>query len=297
MKKILLVVIMFMLFAGVVSAASINGDYNGKPIVKVKSDGKVLAVEDAPAVIMDGRTMVPISMLRQIGLGVEWNAEEYSVDVTLPESPVQINQLTTISQYVKDTKNEIIDKGINISQYSINIDETGLFAYALYDNTGLTTEQLIDDVVTISSGIYSFNHPIDGTIIEVNNGTNEGTIGVGYQDMKDYFDGKITLDDFGGRWDIEMPEPISYTPPTTVDTMPIVPVIPSVIKSKIENDFDGFENGNIYELTNGQYWKQVDYTYKYSYKYRPDVLIYKDGLYYYMNVEGIDKDPKVELID
>lgn len=73
-----------MLFAGIVSASSINGDYKGKPIVILKSNGQALTVEDAPAVIMDGRTMVPISMLRQIGLGVEWNAEEYSVDVTLP---------------------------------------------------------------------------------------------------------------------------------------------------------------------------------------------------------------------
>jgi hypothetical protein len=84
MKKVLLVVIMFLMFAGVITASSINGDYKGKPIVKLKSNGQVLAVEDAPAVIMDSRTMVPISMLRQIGLGVEWNAEEYSVDVTLP---------------------------------------------------------------------------------------------------------------------------------------------------------------------------------------------------------------------
>lgn len=294
MKKLLLIVIMFVMFAGVITASSINGDYNGKPIVVLKSEGNELVVEDVPAMILDGRTMVPISMLRQIGLGVEWNAEEYSVDVTLPESPVQINQLTTISQYVKDTKKEIIDKGISVSQYSINIDEAGLFAYALYDNTGLTTEQLIDDIVTISSGIYSFEHPIDGTIIE----TKYGAIGVGYQDMMDYFDGKITLDDFGSRWDIEMPEPVSYTPPTTTDTTPIiVPIASDVIKSKIESDFDGFDNGNIYELTNGQYWKQVDYTYEYEYEYRPDVLIYKEGSYYYMVVENCDKHPQVELID
>jgi hypothetical protein len=298
MKKVLLVVIMFLLFAGVVTASSINGDYNGKPIVKMKSNGQVLAVEDAPAVIMDSRTMVPIYMLRQIGLGVEWNAEEYSVDVTLPKAPAQNDQLSSISQYVEGIKKEITGEGVNITHYSINIDETGLFAHAIYDNTGLTTEQLIDDIVVISSGIYNFDQPIDGTIIEINNGTNTGTIGVGHQDMVDYFDGKITLDEFGSRWNIEMPEPISYTPPTIVEPTPIVvPETSSVIKSKIESDFDGFNYGNIYELTNGQYWKQVDYTYKYSYKYRPDVMIYKDGLYYYMNVEGIDKDPKVELIN
>lgn len=69
------------------------------------------------------------------------------------------------------------------------------------------------------------------------------------------------------------------------------------IKSKIWNDFDGFDYGNIYELSNGQYWKQTSFQYKYSYKFMPDVIIYKDGIYYKMIVDGIDKEITVELIN
>lgn len=174
MKKAVLVVIMFMLFAGMVSAASINGDYNGKPIVKVKSDGKELTVDDAPAVIMDGRTMVPIYMLSQLGITVTWDQKTNSVDVTIPGN--------------------------------------------------VSTSPEISPVV-------------------------------------------------------------------------IIPMASDVIKSKIESDFDGFDYENIYELSNGQYWKQVDYTYEYEYEYRPDVLIYKEGSYYYMDVENCEKHPRIELIE
>lgn len=85
MKKVVIMLILFLFFAGVVSASSINGDYNGKPIVIMKSDGKELYVMDAPAVIMDNRTMIPIYMLRQIGLEVEWNPDEFSVNLSIPK--------------------------------------------------------------------------------------------------------------------------------------------------------------------------------------------------------------------
>jgi hypothetical protein len=70
----------------------------------------------------------------------------------------------------------------------------------------------------------------------------------------------------------------------------------SNIKSKIDSDFEGFDYGNIYELRNGQIWKQVSYAYKYKYIYSPDVLIYKDGIVYKMVVEGMDKEITVEQL-
>ncbi|PTU44178.1 hypothetical protein DBL67_24580 [Paenibacillus polymyxa] len=64
---------------------------------------------------------------------------------------------------------------------------------------------------------------------------------------------------------------------------------PHVIQSKIDDDFKGLDDGNIYELANGQIWKQEYYHYHYAYSYRPDVLIYKNGGSYYMKVEGKDQ--------
>jgi hypothetical protein len=69
-----------------------------------------------------------------------------------------------------------------------------------------------------------------------------------------------------------------------------------VIISKIDGDFDGFENGKIFQLMNGQIWKQVSYEYKYSYKFMPKVTIYKDGTKYKMVVDGVDKTITVERL-
>ncbi|MGM1019987.1 MAG: PdaC/SigV domain-containing protein [Bacillota bacterium] len=69
-----------------------------------------------------------------------------------------------------------------------------------------------------------------------------------------------------------------------------------VIKSKIDDDFEGFDEGNIYELANGQIWKQENYHYHYAYSYRPDVIIYKDGGSYYMKVEGQDQAVRVSRL-
>ncbi|MFI2856847.1 DUF3298 domain-containing protein [Paenibacillus sp. JSM ZJ436] len=70
----------------------------------------------------------------------------------------------------------------------------------------------------------------------------------------------------------------------------------NVIESKIDDDFEGYDEDNLYVLSNGQIWKQVEYKYDYHYSYRPDVIIYKDGSSYYMQVEDMDDRVKVERI-
>jgi hypothetical protein len=88
-RRILAIILVSMVFMGVVSASSINGDYKGNPIVKVMSNGKQLESDEVPAMIYDGHTVVPISLLRQIGASVTWDAYGYSVDVTLPQNNIQ----------------------------------------------------------------------------------------------------------------------------------------------------------------------------------------------------------------
>jgi hypothetical protein len=85
-KKIVAVSAALMLLSGVVSAASINGNYNGNPIVIVTSNGKALEIDEVPAQIIDGHTLVPISLLRQIGASVTWDAKTYGVDVKMSGS-------------------------------------------------------------------------------------------------------------------------------------------------------------------------------------------------------------------
>lgn len=70
-----------------------------------------------------------------------------------------------------------------------------------------------------------------------------------------------------------------------------------VIKSKIDGDFEGWEGETIFKLTNGQIWQQDSYDYHYHYSFMPEVLIFKSGSRYQMQVEGIDKTIYVKKID
>ncbi len=90
-KKLVLIGVMMTLFAGAASASSINGDYKGNPIVIVKSSGKDITIssEDVPAFIYDNSTVVPISVLRNLGANVTWDASTYSVDISTTDSIVK----------------------------------------------------------------------------------------------------------------------------------------------------------------------------------------------------------------
>ena len=58
----------------------------------------------------------------------------------------------------------------------------------------------------------------------------------------------------------------------------------TAIKSTIVNDFNGWSGDTIFELQNGQIWKQDKY--KYFYAYRPKVTIVKVGSKHILNVKG-----------
>lgn len=59
-----------------------------------------------------------------------------------------------------------------------------------------------------------------------------------------------------------------------------------VIEDIIINDFSGWSGDTIFELNNGQIWKQDEYSYRYHHAYRPKALIYSTGIGHKMIVEG-----------
>jgi hypothetical protein len=97
-KRILVLITVLMMFMGVVSASSINGDYKGNPIVKVYSKGKEIKSE-VPAMIYDGNTVVPISVLKQLGATVKWDADTYSVDVNMTDSQYDQKDIKVLKTY------------------------------------------------------------------------------------------------------------------------------------------------------------------------------------------------------
>lgn len=69
-----------------------------------------------------------------------------------------------------------------------------------------------------------------------------------------------------------------------------------VIESRISGEFSGWEGETIFKLMNGQIWQQSSYAYMYHYAYMPEVTIYKVGLQYKMQVEGVSDTIYVKRI-
>ena len=59
------------------------------------------------------------------------------------------------------------------------------------------------------------------------------------------------------------------------------------IESSINGTFNGWDGDTIFELLNGQIWKQGSYDYTYDYEYSPKVVIYQSGAGCRMIVEGV----------
>lgn len=145
MKKLALSLLFFALPIGIAGAASVNGEYEGNPIVNVQSNGQSLKAEEVPAVIYNGRTVVPIAMLRQLGAAVTWDAKTYSVNVTLPSSPAasagqsdpaeqERALLSNAYQWLKDTDTAIWMFTQQLQQY-----------YDLADSPAGFSQQLDED--------------------------------------------------------------------------------------------------------------------------------------------------------
>lgn len=142
MKKLALLLLFFALPVGIAGAASINGEFEGNPIVTVQAAGQALKVEDVPAVIYKGRTVVPIAMLRQLGASVTWDAAAYSVNVALPApaaapapQPDAVKQeqmmLMNAYQWLKDTDTAIWMFTRQLGQYADLIDSPAGFPQQL----------------------------------------------------------------------------------------------------------------------------------------------------------------------
>jgi hypothetical protein len=68
------------------------------------------------------------------------------------------------------------------------------------------------------------------------------------------------------------------------------------IESEIKGDFHGWSGDTIFELENGQIWKQSSYDYEYEYDYNPKVVIYPIGSVFKMKVDGVKGAVEVRRI-
>jgi outer membrane biosynthesis protein TonB len=114
MKKTISAILMLFLFINVANASTLNGTYDGNPIAKIIVNGEEVNVTGTPAYAEDGSVMVPIRVLRELGVGVSWDQTTYSVTITPPE-PVEVikevvkvvdNEGNTVEEPVIDTPTE-----------------------------------------------------------------------------------------------------------------------------------------------------------------------------------------------
>ncbi|MGX4584008.1 stalk domain-containing protein [Paenibacillus chitinolyticus] len=101
-KKIIMLVAAFSVFAGVVSASSINGDYKGNSIVKVKVNGNFVN-SDVPGINLDGTTMLPVRAISEaLGAEVKWDQNTYTASISSsPRSSSANEDIRNIKMYSK----------------------------------------------------------------------------------------------------------------------------------------------------------------------------------------------------
>jgi S1-C subfamily serine protease len=171
-KKIFgLTLLLFMFVGGIVVADTINGTFEGNPIVKIFSGGKELAATDVPAFIYHDRTMVPLSLLRQTGAEVIWDPSTYSINIKLAEKVKIVHPVLTQEKLNKiaesvfaiygstDDPNKsnqgsgfIIGNGVLITNYNV-AGNSAIVQFKIDGKSYKTTEALFKNKVTGVMGI------------------------------------------------------------------------------------------------------------------------------------------------
>jgi hypothetical protein len=95
---------------------------------------------------------------------------------------------------------------------------------------------------------------------------------------------KLNVEHVGGHKAATTKEKSQPAPPT------------EVIESQIDGEFKGWDGETIFKLANGQIWQQSSYAYTYSYKYRPNVMIFPSNGGFSMQVEGMEQRIQVVRI-
>ncbi len=70
----------------------------------------------------------------------------------------------------------------------------------------------------------------------------------------------------------------------------------TIIETRIDGDFEGWDGETIFKMMNGTIWQQASYDYEYHYAYMPEVIIYRKNSGYYMRVDGVNDEIRVEQI-
>lgn len=209
-KKVIgLAVVASLMLTGVVSAASMWGSYKGNDIIRITSNGSPVKTSDVPAISYNGRTMVPINMLAQLGIGYNWDQKNKTLDVIVNNTAIEPSEL--------NSSDILIIKGfIKTANFFNKLESLGDMITDLSNTYSLAFQEMNSD--NINTYFKTANTHLDGVIDSYNS-----IIG----DSKNYSDNTIQgiLNDYYAAIDYYK----------NVDTY-----LNKYFYSKLDSDFDNY---------------------------------------------------------
>jgi hypothetical protein len=214
LKRIIITsIVIFSLFASVVSGSSINGEYKGNSIVKVMVNGTEIQ-SDVPGINFDGSTLVPLRAITEaMGASVEWIGDKQLASIQFsPPTPFKdqkryvIEDMRIISDAIytglmSDNFSGVENVGISIEQDKTSIS----IVYNTPKNLSFT--EVINNTIVISSvtAIAKDDYDIDVVRITMNtsDGYTAGEITIDYRDILRFTEGRITKDQYTNLWKVK----------------------------------------------------------------------------------------------
>ncbi|MFC3797939.1 stalk domain-containing protein [Cohnella sp. GCM10012308] len=333
-KKIAIIVAASMLFGGVVSAASMWGTYKGNPIIRLTVNGSPIKTGDVPAISYNGRTMIPVNLLQQAGVTYTFDSKNQTVDIKQQTFDVaKIKSYAVLMDYYAalNTLGSRFTQTQSLLTNDLSYLRANLTPQAILTHSNNAVNDLVNeynrlqafekDKLAVATSISQLEPAIDQALLGYSSAidslkaavTSLGAYNTDTDFSTKFFDNlekaatsvstseNLVMNGYTKYFNLIQGSTVTYVQPQ-INTAPDLstPITGattfSTVNSKIDGDFDGFENGKIFKLQNGQIWQQTDYTYKYSYKYAPKVTIYKDGTKFKMIVDGVDKTVTVERL-
>lgn len=69
-----------------------------------------------------------------------------------------------------------------------------------------------------------------------------------------------------------------------------------VTESKIKGEFSGWDGETVFELVNGQVWKQAKFKHKHHYKFMPLVKIWEEAGNHFLEVDCMNEMLQIKRI-
>lgn len=169
------------MFGGVVSAASIWGNFKGNPIIQVSVDGKVFKPTGNPAITYNKQTMIPLSVLDKAGIKYKADSKKQTLNIETALTPA------------KATSN-IIDlggSGVTIVQENKTLNSITYFNQITnYEDDWFSIYVIFNILLNMNTPKMTVEY-FDKTGI-----THLATIEVSADKLNSYVNGKISETDF-----------------------------------------------------------------------------------------------------